>query len=184
MKQFANSLLIAAACVLVSYPAIQSTINVCAFPKHRMITHIEKDIKEHGNLTTDTGDSYRIDVTTEEIKMIQSVVMHEVGYCSKESQLAVTNVIINRVVSDLFPDDVYDILHAENQFKAIHNYYDNELPVTDDVKLSVIEALRGKDNTDGATYYYSIKYIKNTQTRDWFESLEFTVEIEGQRFFK
>ena len=45
------------------------------------------------------------------------------------------------------------------------------------------EALAGEDNTNGATYYYAPAYCGGS-TAAWFETLQFCLEVDGQRYFK
>lgn len=123
-------------------------------------------------------------INDNEIEMIESVVMHEVGYCSEESMIAVTHIILNRLKNPLFPDNVYDILHAEDQFTAIHNYYDHTLPVTKEVKVAVKKAFILPDTINGAVYYCNFTYIKDPKTINWFRSLIKCNEIDGQEYFK
>lgn len=119
----------------------------------------------------------------EDIAMIEAVVMHEVGYCSKESKIAVTHLILNRVESELFPDTVYEVLHQKGQFGAIHNYYDNELPVDEETSKTVRAAIESGSSHE-AVFYYAPKYTNDKKTAAWFESLDFQFEIDGQRYFK
>ena len=119
----------------------------------------------------------------EDIAMIEAVVMHEVGYCSEESKIAVTHLILNRVESELFPDTVYEVLHQKGQFGAIHNYYDNELPVDEETSKTVRAAIESGSDHE-AVFYYAPKYTNDKKTAAWFESLDFQFEIDGQRYFK
>lgn len=145
-------------------------------------------VKAEKETTTITAEeetqSPRYICTDTEISMIEHVVMNEVGYCSEESIIAVTNIIFNRVNDERFPDTVSEVLHQENQFTAIQNYYNVRLASTEQVKEIVQGVLNGEDNSMGALYYYAPKYTKNQRTVNWFESLEFLFELEGQRYFK
>ena len=119
-------------------------------------------------------------ISKREIRMIEAVVMHEVGYCSRESMIAVTHVILNRVESPLFPDTVEEVLHQKGQFTAIHNYYDCEFPVSYRVHKAVREAMRIKDTTGGALFFYAPRYLPaDSPAMRWFQSLETTLVLEG-----
>ena len=120
-----------------------------------------------------------------EIEMIESVIHHEVGYCSEESKIAITNIILNRVQHEDFPDTVEEVLKQEGQFTAIHNYYDQELIPDDSTREAVSKALQGTDNSQGALYYYAPEYVSDQSIINWFENeLTFLFELEGQRYFK
>lgn len=129
--------------------------------------------------------AYERTVSAKELRMIEAVVMHEVGYCSRESMIAVTHVILNRVESPLFPDTVEEVLHQNGQFTAIHNYYDHEIPVSYTVHKAVRDAVRMKDTTNGALYFYAPRYLpKDSPAAEWFQSLKTTLELEGVRYCK
>ena len=110
--------------------------------------------------------------------MLEAVVMHEVGYCSRDSMIAVAHVVLNRVESPLFPDTVEQVLHQPGQFTAIHNYYDQERPVSAQVRSAVADALQIPDVTGGALYFYNPGYMQDGPVLDWFESLETTLVFE------
>ncbi len=117
-------------------------------------------------------------ITQREIGMLEAVVMHEVGYCSRDSMIAVAHVVLNRVESPLFPDTVEQVLHQPGQFTAIHNYYDQERPVSAQVRSAVADALQIPDVTGGALYFYNPGYMQDGPVLDWFESLETTLVFE------
>lgn len=137
--------------------------------------------------TTDSMESFSIDgYTDEEVDMICAVVEREVGGLSVQSKQIVANVIVNRVKSSAFPDTVYDVLHQENQFKTIRNYYTNERPVQVSTRIAVTYALKsGIDCADGALFFYAPAVIDSIDKTNWFESnLEFVTEVDGQRYFR
>ncbi len=136
---------------------------------------------------SNSAEDFYIDgYSDEDIEMLCAVVEREVGGLSTASKQAVTSVIINRVNSPLFPDTVYDVLHQPNQFKTIRNYYTNERPVQVSTRIAVLYALKsGLDCAGGSLYFYAPKVIDSVDKSNWFESnLEFTMEIDGQRYFK
>lgn len=124
-------------------------------------------------------------ISSKELRMIEAVVMHEVGYCSRESMIAVTHVILNRLESPLFPDTVEEVLHQKGQFAAIHNYYDSEFPVSYKVHKAVREAMELQDITGGALFFYAPRYLsEDSPAMRWFQSLETTLILEGVTYCK
>lgn len=120
-----------------------------------------------------------------EVEMLEAVVMHEVGYCSRETMIAVAHVVLNRVEHPLFPDTVEEVLHQKGQFTAIHNYYDRERPVTDEVRRAVADALAIPDVTGGALYFYAPRYMEpGSPALRWFQSLETTLIYENVWYCK
>lgn len=121
-----------------------------------------------------------ISYTAEEFDMLCYVVQSEVGDCSQASKVAVANVIINRVKSYEFPDNICDVLTDPGQFDAIYSYYNRSTTPSQDTIDCCARALAGEDNTNGATYYYAPQYCDGS----WFESLQLCTELDGQRYFK
>ena len=124
-----------------------------------------------------------VSCTDEEFNMLCYVLQGEVGGCSDASKIAVANVILNRVKSPNFPNTISGVLTADNQFTAIYGYYNNTTPPTQNTIDCARRALNGEDNTNGAIFYYAPRYCGGS-TAAWFESLQFCMELEGQRFFK
>ncbi len=130
--------------------------------------------------TTTTHQTAPPRFTDEEISMIELVVMNEVGHCSEASKIAVANVILNRVDSANFPNTVKEVVYAKNQFSAAYG----SLKPDKSTRAAVRKALDGEDNSMGAVYYYAPRYVSNRRVREWFESLHFCFELDGQRYFK
>lgn len=127
-----------------------------------------------------------ISYTDTEFEMMCYVVSAEVGNCDEKSKLAVANVIINRVKSDIFPDTLYGVLTAPKQFTAVNCYYNRTNTPNENTIECVKRALNGEGAyiVNGATFYYTPKYCSSPAVAAWFESLTLCAEFEGQRFFK
>ena len=132
---------------------------------------------------TDSAKNGVISYTDEEYEMLCYVLQGEVGDCSEASKIAVANVIINRVRSSQFPNSISAVLTAPAQFDAIYGYYNGTTVPTQNTRECAKRALAGEDNTGGATYYYAPRYCGGS-TGSWFESLQFCLEVDGQRYFK
>ena len=61
---------------------------------------------------------YGIELTWEQMQLIAKVVWVEARGESKEGQQAVAEVILNRLVSEKFPNTLKDVIYAENQFRS------------------------------------------------------------------
>lgn len=133
--------------------------------------------------TSDVSDGEVISYTDEEFNMLTYVLQGEVGNCSEESKIAVANVIINRVLDPRFPNSISGVLTQENQFTAIYGYYNGSTVPSENTIECAKRALAGENNTNGAIYYYAPQYVGGS-TSSWFESLEFCLELDGQRYFK
>ena len=158
-------------------PTTKSTTKKTTSP----VVKTKKTVAEKTTAKT-TKSSGTINYTAEELEMLCYVLQNEVGYMSDNSKIAVANVIINRVKSSNFPGTLSGVLTSPNQFTAISNYYNKTNAPTERVRNCAIRALNGENNIGNAVYYYAPKYCGESSAQ-WFESLTFCAELEGQRFF-
>lgn len=129
------------------------------------------------NSIEDDDLEYVIEISDEEIEMLCYVVQAEVGNCSYEHKMWVTRTVINRVISDRFPDNVHDVLTQQNQYSSIKNYYNKTNQPNNDTVSAVNETLKTEhDFSNGSIYFYSPVYITG-KTSSWFESMIFTGEF-------
>lgn len=152
-------------------------------PATSTVKNESTSVKETEKADSTLGENTVISYTDEELEMFYWVVEGEVGGCSEASKIAVANVIINRVKSPKFSNTLKGVMTAKSQFSAINNYYNRRRAPTKSTIDCVNRALNGEDNTNGAIYFYSVKYCSASSAR-WFESLTFCFEIDGQRYFK
>lgn len=61
---------------------------------------------------------YGIELTWEQMKLMAKVVWVESRGECKEGQQAVAEVILNRLTSDEFPDNLHDVIYGEGQFRS------------------------------------------------------------------
>lgn len=134
-------------------------------------------------VSADTYSGAVVEYTEEEFDMLCYVLQGEVGNCSEQSKIAVANVILNRVKDARFPNSISGVLTQDNQFTAIYGYYSGSTVPSENTIECARRALMGEDNTNGAIYYYAPQYVGG-ETGSWFESLEFCMELDGQRYFK
>jgi N-acetylmuramoyl-L-alanine amidase len=95
-------------------------------------------------------------------------------------QVAVGAVIINRVISDEFPDTVKGVIYQKNQFTAVSDGQIHYTP-NNTAFRAAREALNGIDPTLGSLYYYNPKTAEN---KSWFNTRKFVVSIGAHVFAK
>lgn len=95
-------------------------------------------------------------ITQEEYEMIAGIVMAEAGGEPFDGQVAVAEVILNRVDDPRFDNTVYGVLSAPNQFSTFG--YTVYAP-TDSVYKAVLEACNGTHWDTRMFYFTSIYYI-------------------------
>lgn len=127
----------------------------------------------------------KIKCSSQEIAMMEFVIEREARGGSFAHKKIIANIIINRVLSERFPNTVSGVLHAKNQFTTISNYYTAKVRPTADTINAVYSALYDtSDYSMGALFFYNPKY-SSQKNRNYFENkLTYLFGTEGHRFFK
>lgn len=105
---------------------------------------------------SDNGSGPIADASTayssEDLYWLSHIISAESGNQPLSGQIAVGNVIMNRVRSSLFPNSIYDVIHQKNQFSPVRSGTINKEPR----ELSVIAAKLVLDgaNTAGNSLYF------------------------------
>jgi hypothetical protein len=118
--------------------------------------------------------------TEEDFELLAKITMVEAGYESYEAQLAVANVILNRVKDPRFPNTIRDVIYAGKQFPPAHNgLLDRSVP-SETAKRAARDALNGKNNIQDAVYFYNPKVTKGK----FWSSLTVVDTVGSHRFAK
>lgn len=118
--------------------------------------------------------------TEEELELLAKITMVEAGYETYEGQLAVANVILNRVKDPRFPDTIRDVIYAPEQFPPAHNGLLDRAVPNESVWKAVRAAAAGENNVEGAVYFHNPKVSSG---RFW-NSLTEVAKIGNHRFLK
>ena len=121
-----------------------------------------------------------IDIDDKELEMLTRIISGEARGEPLEGQIAVGAVVINRVLSDDFPDTIEEVIFAEGQFIAIDDGY-YEMEPTEKSYQAALKALEGEDPSNGAYYFYN---PLTARTLWWLNSREKTAEIGNHIFAK
>lgn len=84
----------------------------------------------------------------EDISLIALVTMAEAEGECEEGKRLVIDTILNRVDSEHFPDNVYDVVYQRSQFSSIWNGRVDRCEVREDICELVREELQSRTNTD------------------------------------
>lgn len=121
-----------------------------------------------------------VDVNPEEIEMLTRIISGEARGEPLEGQIAVGAVVLNRVLSNDFPNTIEEVIFAEGQFIAIDDgYYD--MQPSEKSYRAAIKALEGEDPSNGAYYFYN---PVTARTLWWLSTRETTAEIGNHVFAK
>ncbi|WP_227872045.1 cell wall hydrolase [Paenibacillus albus] len=118
--------------------------------------------------------------TQSDLTLLAKITMVESGYESYEGQLALANVILNRVKDSRFPDTIKEVIYSGRQFPPAHNgMLDNSVPHARALRAAK-DALNGRNNIADAVYFYNPEVTRGT----FWSNLEVVVKIGHHSFAK
>ncbi|BBI30921.1 cell wall hydrolase [Cohnella abietis] len=118
--------------------------------------------------------------TEKDLLLLAKITQVEAGQESYDSQLAVANVILNRVKDSRFPDTIRDVIYSGKQFPPAHNgLLDKSVPKADALRAAK-DALNGKNNVEDAVYFFNPKVSKG----EFWSSLTVIDTVGSHRFAK
>lgn len=103
-----------------------------------------------------------------DVYWLSHVIYAEAGNQSLRGQVAVGNVVLNRVASDEFTgqDNVYDVIFAKNQFEVVINGMIYMEP-NEDADIAAKLALEGYDVCGGSTYFATFDFGEGYECVMW-----------------
>lgn len=115
-------------------------------------------------VTTSTTSRGSFGLSDEDIKLLACIVYAESGSESYEGQLAVANVVLNRLQSGRWGSTVSDVIYAPSQFTAVNtNAFSNAMANgPSGTSLSAAQAAAAGTNNIGG--FMSFRPVKNAKT--------------------
>ena len=140
------------------------------------VIETEQPVEEdnfHSNMSCDwsSDDSY----------LLAKIAMAEAEGEDTQGKALVIMVVLNRVLSDEFPDTIHDVIYQQSQFSPISNgRFDRIEPNEDCYKALDMIQLDKWDESDGALYFESEDCADNWHSRH----LDYLFTHGGHRFYK
>ncbi|MGB4658188.1 MAG: cell wall hydrolase [Mobilitalea sp.] len=129
-----------------------------------------------------------IDLTADEVQMLERIVQAEAGGEDMIGKILIANVIFNRIASEDFPDNVEDVIfqqkHGDYQFSPVSNDSYWSVSISEDTEEAVMRALEGEDYSEGALYFMARKRTSASNAQ-WFDrNLLWLFKHGGHEFYK
>nr|WP_318683137.1 cell wall hydrolase [uncultured Acetatifactor sp.] len=128
------------------------------------------------------------DLEEKDLEMLLRIVEAEAGCEDEEGKLLVANVVLNRVVSEKFPDTVSDVVfQRENgvtQFSPVSNGTIWSVEISEETVEAVGRALEGEDISQGALYFAAREYADSSKMKWFDDNLTFLFRHGGHEFFR
>ena len=147
----------------------------------RMVQALEAADQEADDLTQ------QMRMSDKDYENLLAIVEAEAGGEDLDGKIMVTNVILNRVSSDQFPDNVtsviWDRTGGSPQFSPTEDGRIYTVSVSDDTREAVNRAIDGDDLSQGALYFIA-KDQADEKNVKWFdEKLTFLFAHGGHSFY-
>ncbi len=128
--------------------------------------------------------AYRMDLSKKEYECLLRIVQAEAGDEPVEGKILVANVVLNRVLSQGFPNTVTGVVFQEKQFSPVRNGSYYRVKVSDATIRAVNRALEGEDYSQGALYFFARKWTSKANAK-WFDTcLEKVLKFGGHEFYR
>lgn len=123
--------------------------------------------------------NYVIKLTEEEYDLFCRLVKCEAGGEDEIGKILVANVVLNRINSPEFPNNLHDVAYARKQFTPVGNGLVNRVTYGQDIRDAIDKALSGVDYSNGATYFVAPRYASTA----WFDRDLTKVAEHGCHYF-
>jgi N-acetylmuramoyl-L-alanine amidase len=157
-----------------------------------MIEHFEGDIVEElpvyddhtqdentNNINNTDTNNYK-DYTKEDLHWLAKIISAEAKGEPSKGQVAVGNVVLNRVESEEFPNTIKDVIFQKNQFSPVKNGSIHKEP-TEEAVESAKKVLEGKRVvSEEVMYFYNHKISRGS----WIRSRKVVKQIGNHNFAK
>ena len=119
-----------------------------------------------------------------ELELFQRIVQAEAGGEDLKGKILVANVILNRVKSPKFPNNLRSVIMAKRQFQPVTTGRIYTVKVSSETKLAVDMALAGEDYSNGALYFMA-RSASTASNVTWFDrALTKVLKHGNHEFFK
>lgn len=125
-----------------------------------------------------------VEFSDKDYDVLKRIVQAEAGVCDTKGKILVANVILNRVKSKHFPDNITDVVYQRSQFSPVYDGSINTCKVTQETIDAVNRALTGEDYSQGALYFMNRGRSRSSNV-SWFDGrLTFLFQHEKHEFFR
>ncbi len=138
------------------------------------IVDINEELEATSRGETITEDSY----TKEDLLWLSRIVQVETGGSTIDMKLAVANVVLNRVKSNIFPDSIHDVIFEIDVYVQFPPAHRESFPTLYPSELSIEaarRALEGENNIEDCLYFNNSPF--KTKTDDLYKV------IDGEYFY-
>lgn len=142
----------------------------------KKVTKLNEEVASHKReieVSSCERDSWVYDISDKDYEVLLRIVEAEAGGEDETGKLLVANVVLNRVKSSSFPDNIEEVVFQKEgncyQFSPVGNGRYDSVCISDETYAAVERALMGEDLSEGALYFVSERYADPGKL-EWFHS--------------
>lgn len=140
-----------------------------------------------GGLNYTYNTDMMLDLSAHEIEVLERIVEAEATGMTVYGKMLVANVVINRVNSKYFANDVESVvtqkIGGSYQFAPIRDGRYYSVSITDTTREAVARVLDGEDYSEGALYFFERSATSKSKAT-WFDkNLKFLFKFGAHEFF-
>lgn len=161
----------------VSIKNYQSTID--NINNRLMMYDLLKEKLEKSDVETPSHNTEIEKVDAEDLNLLAKLIEAEAGNQSINGKLAVGTVVMNRVESGKFPNDIEGVVFQENQFSVVDNGTIDNNPSIDSINAAK-DILNGERTLDpNVLFFYNPDIVK---TNNWIRGRKTSKVIDDHVF--
>lgn len=123
-------------------------------------------------------------ILEDELELFERIIQAEAGGQDLKGKILVANVVLNRVKSHKFANNIRDVIMAKGQFSPVSNGRIWTVKVSDETREAARRALDGEDYSQGALYFMA-RSASSANNVTWFDrALTRLFKHGGHEFFK
>ena len=127
--------------------------------------------------TNDSDVDMSVEYTAEAVDALERLVQCEAATEDTDGRMLVANVVLNRVDTGIWGDDIMSVIEAPGQFRPVANGAYKVVDVDPLTKDAVFSALIGEDISQGAIYF------QKSSARSWGDK-EYLFRHGSHSFYK
>lgn len=149
---------------------LKTAITIEEIEEAKKAAQIAKELEEAKKHKPTKTNRAAIEVSDDEIYLLATVVAMEALGESYEGQLAVANVVVNRMLDGYWGDTIHDVVYAPGQFSGANSGRVEKFrpKVTESCKKAAIEALAGNNNIGDYMYFMMKNRAKTSSYEKYY----------------
>ncbi len=148
----------------------------------------EERVMHTASFKAEEQASKLVSLSAKDYEALTRIVEAEATDEDMKGKILIVNVVMNRVKSSNFPNNIYDVVHQKIngrvQFSPISDGRYYKLSVTNSTKKALEQAFNGEDYSNGALYFVA-RSLASSKAVSWFDNnLTKVLQHGAHEFFK